>query len=837
MNTNASDRRFGLALSGGGFRAALYHLGVIRFLRDANTLANVTDITSVSGGSVIGAHLVLNWDRYCGSDEEFDQVSGELLAFLQLDVRNRIVRRFPLASMVNTTRRALRLSTRRQLTRAGLLEQHYENFLYGDTGLFNLPESPRLYILATNLSEGSLCAFYREGLLLQRRSRCGKQVHFEEVEMGLATVPMAVAASSAFPGFFPPLELCGRDVGAKSGEFDRHSFTDGGIYDNIGLRMFHHLQQNAPRRAEADATVDVLDQEAFAESVMSGASMPAGSAQRELTDRILRNSARSSDQSVRVDGAQQINSLLVGLSEVSRTEELYRIPAFQSLPLSDQQAQAKLHRIVSSGQEPDIGDRIWLNCELASAALRHIGGRPCIKSGPNQLDGVLVSDAGASFKIRSGGRAGGLLSTALRSTDILMDRVNQLETESFADTAGALFFPITRQVRQNQDPTAPHPEIQRQAALIRTDMDKFSDLEISSLVQHGYCVARQVFRESGTKLSDNVPDNAPWDPLGNRYDLGGAAQSLSEHQQVLPAARKLQRSSSRRTVSTLFDFHDWPTYLWIPLLAFVTLTLPYVMYTAHRTSVRQGYVLTAVAETSPIYRDVLDLLHNGRKPAMPVIPFEEVDSVKPLDFTGYDVITDDRIYDLRGWTEHEQIEHPARMHARFRFRRTPEALDRSHLRIQLPTSDPSMRVEFLPKNLQPTHTRLKLGPEQYLFETALDFSHVPIGTDTSLMVNQVLSDTMADQKNGIAKFRFTIAAKTGLARIWVLLPEGRDHDQFALNRYPIDHPEQVELVQATMTVELPIGSIATFELINPESDYRYECRWRWLDMDNSHSSH
>ncbi|TWT51660.1 hypothetical protein CA85_52300 [Allorhodopirellula solitaria] len=35
-----------------------------------------------------------------------------------------------------------------------------------------------------------------------------------------------------------------------------------------------------------------------------------------------------------------------------------------------------------------------------------------------------------------------------------------------------------------------------------------------------------------------------------------------------------------------------------------------------------------------------------------------------------------------------------------------------------------------------------------------------------------------------------------------------------------------------MTVELPIGSIATFELINPENNYRYECRWRWLDNDH-----
>ena len=71
-------KRLGLALSGGGFRATLYHLGVVRCLRDAGVLPEVTHITTVSGGSILGAHLALNWNRYCGSDEEFDEeIEGE----------------------------------------------------------------------------------------------------------------------------------------------------------------------------------------------------------------------------------------------------------------------------------------------------------------------------------------------------------------------------------------------------------------------------------------------------------------------------------------------------------------------------------------------------------------------------------------------------------------------------------------------------------------------------------------------------------------------------------------------------------------------------------------
>lgn len=50
--------RIGRALSGGGFRATLYQLGLVRLLRDAGVLPRVARITSVSGGSIFAAHLV-----------------------------------------------------------------------------------------------------------------------------------------------------------------------------------------------------------------------------------------------------------------------------------------------------------------------------------------------------------------------------------------------------------------------------------------------------------------------------------------------------------------------------------------------------------------------------------------------------------------------------------------------------------------------------------------------------------------------------------------------------------------------------------------------------------
>jgi predicted acylesterase/phospholipase RssA len=117
-------QRIGLALSGGGFRATLFHLGMVRLLREANVLPAVTHITSVSGGSILAAHLLLHWHRYTGSLEDFDAAAAELIRFVQFDVRNRVVRRYPLAMPLRALRRLALLGPSRRLTRTGLLEYH-----------------------------------------------------------------------------------------------------------------------------------------------------------------------------------------------------------------------------------------------------------------------------------------------------------------------------------------------------------------------------------------------------------------------------------------------------------------------------------------------------------------------------------------------------------------------------------------------------------------------------------------------------------------------------------------------------------------------------------------
>ena len=59
-----NEPTIGLALSGGGSRAIAFHLGCLRALHQLGLLSRVTALSTVSGGSVIGALYALSEDPF-----------------------------------------------------------------------------------------------------------------------------------------------------------------------------------------------------------------------------------------------------------------------------------------------------------------------------------------------------------------------------------------------------------------------------------------------------------------------------------------------------------------------------------------------------------------------------------------------------------------------------------------------------------------------------------------------------------------------------------------------------------------------------------------------------
>src|SRR6266545_517294 len=75
MTTSGGEEKLedsiALCLSGGGYRAMLYHLGTLWYLSDVGYLAKLARISSVSGGSITSGTLAVNWAKATASAQGF----------------------------------------------------------------------------------------------------------------------------------------------------------------------------------------------------------------------------------------------------------------------------------------------------------------------------------------------------------------------------------------------------------------------------------------------------------------------------------------------------------------------------------------------------------------------------------------------------------------------------------------------------------------------------------------------------------------------------------------------------------------------------------------------
>lgn len=215
-----------LCLSGGGYRAMLFHLGVLWRLNEAGMLPELDRISSVSGGSITAGVLGLNW-RNLGFDG-----AGVAQGFEAQVVE-------PVRRMAGTGIDVASVLTGLGLPFTSVSDQvvkAYRKHLFGKATLQALPDTPCFVINATNLESGVLMRFSKRYLA---DYRVGQVL---EPDLPLA---VAVAASSAFPPVLSPctvdlehedwVTMEGNDL--TGSEFrGQIRLTDGGVYDNMGLQ-------------------------------------------------------------------------------------------------------------------------------------------------------------------------------------------------------------------------------------------------------------------------------------------------------------------------------------------------------------------------------------------------------------------------------------------------------------------------------------------------------------------------------------------------------------------------------------------------------------------------
>ena len=215
-----------LCLSGGGYRAMLFHVGTLWRLNELGYLPRLARISSVSGGSITAGRLGLVWNRLA-----FDP-AGVAAGFTREVVE-------PIRHLASTTidRAAILTGALLPGQVSDRVVAAYRAHLFGDATLQDLPaDPPRFVINATNVQSGALWRFMRPAM---RDYRVGA------VPNPTLPLAIAVAASSAFPPVLSPVVLKLREEEyappAPGEDLRRPPFTtrvmltDGGVYDNLGL--------------------------------------------------------------------------------------------------------------------------------------------------------------------------------------------------------------------------------------------------------------------------------------------------------------------------------------------------------------------------------------------------------------------------------------------------------------------------------------------------------------------------------------------------------------------------------------------------------------------------
>jgi len=200
----------GLALSGGGYRASLFHLGVTRRLHELGALQNITRLSSVSGGSILAGFLAHRMLERGATRLEFHdweaEVSAPFRELVRKDIRTGLMIRHIAWNWIWPAPRArgLERAFRRKIGARRLVELPTKS-----------DHSVEFIFLATNIEKGTPWRFTAE--------KVGSFVTPPSM-----TIAEAVAASACFPPIFGPLKV------RKDGRTIGH-VTDGGVYDNTGM--------------------------------------------------------------------------------------------------------------------------------------------------------------------------------------------------------------------------------------------------------------------------------------------------------------------------------------------------------------------------------------------------------------------------------------------------------------------------------------------------------------------------------------------------------------------------------------------------------------------------
>lgn len=313
----AMTGKVGLALSGGGFRASLFHIGVLACLAELDMLRHVEVLSCVSGGSIVGAHYYLEVKRLLESVGDGDvtredyvklvqRLEGDFLAGVQRNIRCRLFGsvwanlRTLLQPGYTTTRRLGELYEQEIYSRVpdenGMKPRYLKDlficpFPHNESVSFKpkydnwrrAAKVPMLVLNAATLNTGHNWQFTASWMgeppishdaEIEANYRLRRMYHWEAPRLNdwwsgrlgrLAAslfgppdyqkirLGEAVAASSCVPGLFEPLVL----PNLYDGKTVR--LVDGGVHDNQGVASLLEQDCNVMIVSDASGQMDNQD--------------------------------------------------------------------------------------------------------------------------------------------------------------------------------------------------------------------------------------------------------------------------------------------------------------------------------------------------------------------------------------------------------------------------------------------------------------------------------------------------------------------------------------------------------------------------------------------------
>jgi NTE family protein len=275
-----NNKKFGLALSGGGYRATTYHIGTFRKLKELKLLDKIDMLSSNSGGSITGATYALHYDNY----HKFESIilSGikrNVILYVLTSIRfllstiivlgmfiSGIILLFKFYTLYGllTILAVILLILFFQFTLfpfSQLNERAYNKFFFKKALLNDISSKIKIAINSTNLETGRLFDFAKNKMWDTKYEYDGvlPRNAFTTDKFPLAR---AVSASTAVPGIFTPIKINKRFYkNPNDFKLVKPRLVDGGVYDNQGLHKL--TQQFSSYRCDIVVVSDAGDQMPF----------------------------------------------------------------------------------------------------------------------------------------------------------------------------------------------------------------------------------------------------------------------------------------------------------------------------------------------------------------------------------------------------------------------------------------------------------------------------------------------------------------------------------------------------------------------------------------------